>query len=76
MNIHEFVEQLQEELEFETKLSLDTYIKELEEWDSLSAMVLIGFVSQKFKLIITAKDIESFTSLHSIVDFIGIDKFD
>ena len=45
MNISDFLLGLQEELEIETALSLDTDLKQLEDWDSMAAMLLIGYVS-------------------------------
>lgn len=71
----EFIEQLQEELEYETPLAPDTMIRELDEWDSMSAMVLIGFVSQKFGVTLKGDDIREITTIDSLIARIGAEKF-
>ncbi|WP_179214523.1 hypothetical protein [Flavobacterium psychrophilum] len=50
MTIQEFILGLQEELEIEGNLENTTNIKELEEWDSMAAMLLIGYVSNEFNV--------------------------
>jgi acyl carrier protein len=75
MTKQEFINLLQDELEYEIVLSSDTLIKELEEWDSMSAMVLIGVVSQNFGVTLKASDIEAITTIDSIIGIIGNDKF-
>lgn len=75
MTKQEFIMLLQDELEYEIVLSGDTLIKELEEWDSMSAMVLIGVVAQNFGVTLKASDIEAITTIDSILEIIGSDKF-
>jgi len=70
-----FLSKLQEELEFETELTETTSIKDLEEWDSMGAMVLIGFVSDEFGIMLNAEDIKSITTINSLIERIGLDKF-
>ena len=50
-------------------------IKDLDEWDSLSAMVLIGYVSDNFDVTLNADDIESITTFNSLIETIGEEKF-
>lgn len=71
----EFIARLQEELEYETPLAPDTMIRELDEWDSMSAMVLIGFVSQQFGVTLKGDDIREITTIDSLVARIGAEKF-
>jgi acyl carrier protein len=70
-----FLSRLQEELEFESELEVNTNIKDLEEWDSMAAMVLIGFVSDEFGMTLNADDIEAITTIESLIEKIGQDKF-
>lgn len=70
-----FLSRLQEELEFESELEINTNIKDLEEWDSMAAMVLIGFVSDEFGMTLNADDIEAITTIESLIEKIGQDKF-
>lgn len=46
---NEFLAQLQDMLQTEAQLSLNTNLKALEEWDSLAAMVLIAFFDKELK---------------------------
>jgi acyl carrier protein len=71
-----FLLKLQEELELDAELTLNTNISDLDEWDSMTAMVLIGFVSNQFGIAFTLVDIESITTFESIIERIGVDKFD
>lgn len=48
MNREEFLEQMQDVLQTDKKLSFDTKLNELEEWDSLSAMSTIAFLDNYF----------------------------
>lgn len=75
MNISDFLLGLQEELEIETALSLDTDLKQLEDWDSMAAMLLIGYVSNEFNVTLTADDLKGITTIDSLVERIGKDKF-
>lgn len=70
-----FLSKLQEELEFESELEINTNIKDVEEWDSMAAMVLIGFVSDEFGMTLNADDIEAITTIESLIEKIGQDKF-
>jgi acyl carrier protein len=70
-----FLSRLQEELEFESELELNTNIKGLDEGDSMAAMVLIGFVSDEFGMTLNADDIEAISTIESLIEKIGQDKF-
>jgi acyl carrier protein len=71
----EFLTRLKEELEFESNLEINTNIKELDDWDSMAAMVLIGFVSDEFGITLNADDIAAITTIESLIQKIGQDKF-
>jgi acyl carrier protein len=75
MTKQEFILGLQEELDFETVLTESTIIKDLDEWDSMGAMVLIGFVSNEFDIILNPEDIEEMSTIDSLIEKIGLDKF-
>ncbi|AZB27486.1 acyl carrier protein [Chryseobacterium bernardetii] len=76
MNIADFTSQLQEELELEISLTPETDLSQLEEWDSMAAMILIGFVSDNFGVLLNGDDIAKITTVNSLVERIGEDKFD
>jgi len=75
MTKQEFFTNLQEELEVEVALEGTTDLKGLDEWDSMTAMVLIGYVSGEFGVTLTADDLEAITTLDSLIEKIGEDKF-
>jgi acyl carrier protein len=76
MKNDEFIARLKEELELEADVNNLTQLKELDEWDSMAAMVLIGFVSDNFSLTLTADDIKEMTTVDSLIEKIGTDKID
>ena len=75
MKTSEFIFRLKEELEFDSDLEINTNIKALDEWDSMAAMVLIGFVSDQFDITLNADDIAAITTIESLIVKIGQDKF-
>lgn len=75
MNKDQFLVMLKEELELESDLTLETNFKELEEWDSMTAMLLIGVVSNEFDFNLTGDDIAELTTVQTLIDKIGSDKF-
>ncbi|MFC4817379.1 MULTISPECIES: phosphopantetheine-binding protein [unclassified Flavobacterium] len=76
MTKQDFIKGLEEELELETALEFDTDIKQLEEWDSMTAMLLIGYVSNEFSVTLNAEDIKKITTISSLIEKIGVEKFD
>jgi acyl carrier protein len=70
MNKINFLKELHEELEIESIefLTLDTNFKDLEEWDSMTAMVLIGFVNQNFNKNLNSDEIEKCETFSDIIN--------
>lgn len=75
MTQQEFISGLQEELELEAVLNGSTNLKDLDDWDSMAVMVLIGFVSNMFDVILNPDDIKEMTTIDSLIERIGLDKF-
>jgi acyl carrier protein len=75
MEKRQFLQTLKEELEFEVDLEFSTNLHELEEWDSMSAMVLIGFISDKFGKTLTGENLKKIISINGLIEYIGVDKF-
>lgn len=75
MKKNEFILGLGEELEIETTLVNTTNLKDLDEWDSMAAMVLIGYVSNEFGITLNADDLKEITTVDSLIERIGLDKF-
>jgi acyl carrier protein len=75
MDKRQFLQTLKDELEFEVDLDFSTNLHELEEWDSMSAMVLIGFISDKFGKTLTGENLKKIISINGLIEYIGVDKF-
>jgi acyl carrier protein len=75
MKKDEFVLGIAEELEIETTLEITTNLKDLDEWDSMAAMLLIGYVSNEFGVTLNADDLKEITTIESLIEKIGSDKF-
>lgn len=76
MKKQEFINKLKEELEVEIEVTIDTSIKDLDEWDSLGAMILIAFVSDSFGVTLSADDIKNISTFKSLIELIGLEKFE
>jgi acyl carrier protein len=76
MTKQDFLKTLKEELELDVVLGFETNLKDLEEWDSMCAMVLMGFVSNEFDVILNPGDIADMTTISSLMTRIGLEKFD
>lgn len=70
-----FILDLKEEMEIESELDINTNLKALDEWDSLNAMVLKGYVSENFDVNLTPDDINNITTIASLISKIGPEKF-
>jgi acyl carrier protein len=77
MNVtkNDFLHDLKEAWELEFDLHEDIMVKEMDEWDSLNAMVLIAYVNNKFNIKLSKEDIDSISTVKSIMDKIGYEKF-
>lgn len=68
MQITEFIEKLAEAIEIEDMASLraETVFKDLEEWSSLSVMLIIAFFDEEFDKQIEEKDIHSAVTINDL----------
>lgn len=77
MKVKEFLEILQEELEIEDEeLSIDTNLKELDEWDSLSVMSTIALVDEHFGKKIKGSQFETIKIVNDLIELIGKENFE
>ena len=74
MNKESFYTGLYEEIEIESVSMINdqTVYKELEEWDSMTSMIIIGFFNQNFRTIITADDLENNTTFGELIEYKGV----
>lgn len=75
MNKEQFFLRLVEDLELEIEVHGETNIKDLDDWDSMTAMVLIGLVNEEFSVTLNSDDIDNITTVNSLMERIGLDKF-
>ena len=68
MNIKEFIEEFAEAIEVENveSLSAETEFRELEEWSSLSVMLVIAFFDEKFDKQISNQDIRQAVTIEDL----------
>lgn len=68
MELQEFIEKFAEAVEVEEveNLSGETAFRELDEWSSLSVMLLIAFYDEEFEKEIGDKDIKACTTIEEL----------
>lgn len=68
MEIKEFIEKFAEQVEMEEveSLTLETAFRELDEWSSLSVMMLIAFFDEEFGKEIGGKDIKECLTIQDL----------
>lgn len=71
MKINDFIEKFAESVEIEDVESLDanTEFRQLDEWSSISVMLLIAFFDEEFGKEISEKEIKACTTLQDLFDF-------
>lgn len=75
MTIKEFMVELAELIEIEDELSLESNLKDYDEFDSMAIMSLVAFVHKKFGKQFNARQLNQVDSVESLVDLIGRDSF-
>jgi acyl carrier protein len=77
MKKKDFYNELIEFLEFEpVELTEDTELKSLDGYDSMAVMSLIAFCDEKFSKKINAQQIQNLTTVGSLMEFLGKEKFE
>ena len=76
MNKENFFSMLKEALEFENIVFQEsTNLTAIEGYDSMAIMTLIAFADEHFSKKLTAKQLASVTTIHSLMELIGIENF-
>jgi acyl carrier protein len=77
MKKKDFYNELIEFLEFEpVELTEDKELKSLDGYDSMAVMSLIAFCDEKFSKKINAQQIQNLTTVGSLMEFLGKEKFE
>jgi len=76
MNTEDFLNDLVEELELDNvELNIDFDLRDLDEWDSMAVMIVIGYVSDNFDCNLTGEDLKEVSTVKSLIEIIGNEKF-
>lgn len=75
MTIKEFLVELADLIEIEDELSLDSNLKDYEEFDSMAIMSLVAFVHKNFGKQYNARQLNQIDTVESLVELIGKDSF-
>jgi acyl carrier protein len=77
MKTGEFLNALEDIMEFDDfKLTTETSLTELEEFDSLAVMGLIAFIDETFEKLIKADKFKTITTIDSLMELIGREHFE
>jgi len=79
MKIADFMNELKDTLEIEDEdqeITLETNLKDLEEYDSLSVLSIIAMIDKNFGKQIPSLDFIKITTVKSLMDLIGKDYFE
>lgn len=72
MNKEEFLVQMQDVLQTETELTMETVLDELDEWDSLSMMATMAFLDKNFGIKLKIAEIKTLGTLGDIAAKAGV----
>jgi len=78
MKTKDFINELKEALEIEDEdqeITLETNLKDLEEYDSLSVLSIIAMIDKNFGKQIPSSDFIKITTIKSLSDLIGKEYF-
>ena len=76
MEKNTFLEKLQEALEENTVLHTDTKFSDLDNFDSMSIMILIAFIDENFNEKISASQFKEIKTVTDLMNAIGNQHFD
>jgi|AGTN01.3.fsa_nt_gi Phosphopantetheine attachment site. len=77
MTKNDFLQLVAERLQIaDENLTVETNIKDLDEWDSWNALELMTLVDETFQVNLTAEDIKEITTFQTLIDKIGKNKFE
>lgn len=68
----EFLEKMQDVLQMEDELTMDTVLEDLDEWDSLAMMATTAFLDKNFNLKLTFNDFKNFKTIEDIAKRAGV----
>lgn len=79
MKVEDFIDELKDALEIEDEdkeITLETDLRYIEEYDSLSVLSIIAMIDENFSKQIPSSDFIKITTIKSLIDLIGKEHFD
>jgi acyl carrier protein len=77
MKTEDFINELKEALEIEDQeITLETNLKELEEYDSLSVLSIIAMIDKNFSKQILSSDLVKVITVGNLIELIGKEHFE
>ena len=61
--MEEFIKIIKQELEIESNITENTRFKDLEEWDSMCALILSSLLSERYKLDIKPNEFQNYDTI-------------
>ena len=71
MQAEEFIKKLTEIIDTEEKLTLETKLTDIEDWDSLSLVSFLSFCNSKLKLSVTPEEIKAAQTVADLFKIAG-----
>ena len=75
MTIEDFCELIRAELKEDTAVHPSTNFKELENYGSLSAVVILELVERRFNVKVNPRGFRSINTVNDLIEVIGAEKF-
>ncbi len=72
MSKEDFLVKMQDVLQTDAELKMDTVLDELDEWDSLSMMATMAFLDKDFGVKLKIAEIKTFASIGDIAAKAGV----
>lgn len=79
MKVEDFIDELKDALEIEDEdkeITLETDLRYIEEYDSLSVLAIIAMIDKNFSKQIPSANFIKITTIKSLIDLIGKEYFD
>lgn len=77
MKTKNFIKELAAELNADvTELNEDTVLTSIPDWDSMSILVIMSLVDEKYGKTLSADDFKNVTSIKDLMNVIGMDQFE
>lgn len=71
MKVEEFIKSLKEIMDSEENFDLETKLKDIEDWDSLSFVAFLSFCNSKLKLSLTPDEVKTAVTVGDLFKLAG-----